>query len=398
VTFFGLISVPAQATATTDSYVVAATNTTQIQNLLRTESIVQVGSHPLNRFKLVRLVRDMPVEQTNGAIIFLPPLSVTYEFFEQRDENDAFGTSLAEFFAVRGYDVYGYSPRNVSIPAGACELGVVDCSVMADWDLQSQVDDVAFIRQQIELNNPGAKVVVGGISLGAILSIAVVNAAPEDYVGVFPWDEMIYTLDPESRERTTGYCADLEAQLAAGIIYDGFSHPMMRWATTNARLSPDGPNMIPIFPSFFTNKQALMAIFSVPAPGALSGPVPGMVLINGDFAEGRFYFASEERLYENASRFVDYFATALVRDISCGMAGIDLNHVDNLGSFTGSVFMIGAGHGYGYYMQDQLDLFGSTDKTLVIEPEFGHIDHFLHPNHRQYVELPILHWLQRIMK
>jgi hypothetical protein len=396
VVLFGLLLIPSQSAEASESYEVVGAKTTQVEQLLRTETLIQVGSHPLDRFKMVRLVRDVPAEKLRGAIIFLPPLSTTYEFYEQRDASGAVGTSPAEFFALRHYDVYGYSPRYASIPAGSCETGMLDCSIMAGWDLQSQVDDVAIIRAQIEANNPGTKVAVGGISLGAILSIAVVNSDPDAYVGVFPWDEMIHCEHPEVRSRTIGYCADIEAQLAAGILYDGVTHSLLRWGANSARFSPDGQNMNPIFPSFFTNKQVLMLMTSTVSPGPLSGPVPDMVLINGDFAEGRFYYADEERFYENARRFIDYFPIALVRDIACGMAGIDTSHVDNLGSYTGSVFMIGAGRGYGYYMQDQLDLFGTSDKTLVIEPDFGHIDHFMVLNHRQYVEQPLYHWLERI--
>jgi pimeloyl-ACP methyl ester carboxylesterase len=347
---------------------------------------------------MVRLALDRPVEKLKDSILFLPPLSTTYEIYEQRDDSDAIGTSIAEFFAMRGYDVYGYSPRNTSIPAGSCESGMLNCSVMADWDLQAWVDDVAIVRAQIEQTHPGTKVVIGGLSLGAILSIAVVNAYPDDYVGVFPWDEMIYSRDPEVLSRNQQYCADAENQLAAGRIYDGVSHPLLRWAAQNSRLSPDGPNMIPIFPEQFTNHQVVMLMTAVVSPGPLSGAVPDFVLMNGDLESDEFFYASDDRFYGNAERFVDYYSIALVRDISCGLAGIDQRHTENLGNFTGSVFMIGAGRGFGPFMQDQLDLFGSSDRILTIEPSFGHIDHFMTKHHRQYVEIPILQWIKRVFK
>ncbi len=49
-------------------------------------------------------------------------------------------------------------------------------------------------------------------------------------------------------------------------------------------------------------------------------------------------------------------------------------------------------------MQDQLDMIGSTDKTLLVEPEFGHIEHFMVEDHEKYVEQPLLHWMQRVLR
>src|SRR4051812_7976088 len=161
-------------------YQVTGTAVTRVGGLVRTELVVRAGSHPLDRFKMVRLVKAGPAAQLQGSILFLPPLGLNFNFYEQRDPNGELGTSIAEFFALRGFDVYGYSPRFEGIPAGACEAHAVDCSVMAQWDLQSMVDDVAFVRSQIETFHPGTRIVTGGASLGGILAIAVVNDRPGD--------------------------------------------------------------------------------------------------------------------------------------------------------------------------------------------------------------------------
>jgi len=39
----------------------------------------------------------------------------------------------------------------------------------------------------------------------------------------------------------------------------------------------------------------------------------------------------------------------------------------------------------------------SEAKKLLLEPEFGHVDHFMSPRHRRYVELPILSWLRDVL-
>ena len=62
--------------------------------------------------------------------------------------------------------MFGYSPR-AGTTAGSCESGAIDCSPMADWGLQTMVDDVEFIRQQIAAEYPGLKIVVGGLSMEA---------------------------------------------------------------------------------------------------------------------------------------------------------------------------------------------------------------------------------------
>jgi len=129
-------------------------------------------------------------------------------------------------------------------------------------------------------------------------------------------------------------------------------------------------------------------------------PVPGYVLTAGDPATGELFFASAGRLIRNVlTGFNNYTPTALTRDIPCALAGIDDTHTANLGAFTGSVLMIGGGRGFGGFMQDQLDAFtGASDRRLLLEPEFGHVDHFFSPRHRRYVERPILRWLRHVLR
>ena len=86
------------------------------------------------------------------------------------------------------------------------------------------------------------------------------------------------------------------------------------------------------------------------------------------------------------------------RDLHCSVAGLDETWVANLESFTGPVLAIGAGHGWGAYMEDQLGLFGSTDVVFRFHPNFGHADHFWSERHRSHVERPILHWLERVAR
>lgn len=209
------------ATAAAAQYQIVTTSTTEVGPLERSEWAVAPSLDPIETFEMTRWVSRDPGPPARGAVLFLPSLDTTFALYEQRDPNGAIGTSMAEFFALRGYDVYGYSPRFEGLPAGACEAGVLDCSAMANWDLQSMLDDIAFVRDRIEELQPGIDVVAGGLSLGGILAVAVANADGGRYAGVFPWEGMLLSDDPAVQTLNTGYCAAIEAQLSAGVVFDG---------------------------------------------------------------------------------------------------------------------------------------------------------------------------------
>ncbi|HSL82604.1 MAG TPA: hypothetical protein VLF66_07490, partial [Thermoanaerobaculia bacterium] len=230
---------------------IIATATSEVGNLTLTESTVQVGPGPLDRFQMVRLTKGSSAERPGhfrGTILFLPPLGSSFSFYEQADSSGAPSTSIAGFFAQRGFDVWGYVPRFVAIPAGTCEAGLFDCSVMDGWDLQSQLDDIAFLRAEIEAAHPGTKIVAGGASLGGILAVAVANAAPSDYDGVIVWEGMLASDDPAVLALNAGYCDVLEAQLAGGIVFDGVGTNVFKQVAKSAELEPGGLNILPLFP------------------------------------------------------------------------------------------------------------------------------------------------------
>jgi pimeloyl-ACP methyl ester carboxylesterase len=389
------LTLAAEASA---AYQVTATAETHVGPLVRTEYTVSAGTHPLDRFKAVHLAKEGAASQ-RGAILFLPPLGTTFSFYEQRDPNGALGTSIAEFFALRGFDVWGVSPRFEGIPAGTCEAGLLDCSIMGTWDLASMVDDTAFVRTLIEDDSPGTKIVTGGASLGGILALAVADAHPDEYDGILVWEGLLFTPDPAVIALNQPYCAALEAQIAAGAVYDGVGTNVFQTVVKLAHQTPDGLTPIPLFPPNLTNHEVMVLLLSVPTPGPVTMPVPGYIQMNGSLAEDRLFFASEQRIYENVvGRFNAYSPLPVVRDIHCSLAGIEGDYRDNLGNFEGSVLAIGGGRGFGPYMDDQLLQIGSTDKTLIVTPGFGHIDHFMTARHRWYVERPVLQWVERVFE
>ncbi|MCB1036126.1 MAG: hypothetical protein KDD47_20050, partial [Acidobacteria bacterium] len=328
ITFVLFTSLAAQA-----QYTVIATTSSQDGSLVRSEWAVQGGTDPLATFRMIRLHRDVPPRRLRAAILFLPSLGSPFALYEQRDTSGARGTSIAEFFALRGYDVYGYTPRYQNLPSGVCEAGVLNCSGMADWDLQSMVEDLTFIRSRIEELRPGTPVVAGGTSLGGMLAFALADAHPEDYAGIFPWEGMLESPDPVVQALNQGYCAAVEAQLAAGITFDAVGGSVLRRVVEHSATSPHGLNTIPFFPPFLTRHQAMVAAVSQEAPGPVSMPVPGYIAMAGDLAQDRLSFADERRLYDNVRTFANYVPNAVVRDVSCSLAGIETRYTDGLGAF-----------------------------------------------------------------
>lgn len=373
---------------------VAATVTSRVGSLDRIEHTVTVGPGPLDRFKAVRWVRHAAPPRAE-ALLLLPPLGVNHGFYEQTDPHGGLNSSIAGFFALRGYDVWIYVSRMEGIPAGNCEAGTIDCSPMAGWDLQSMVDDVAFVRGLVEAGNPGAAVVTGGASLGGILALGVVNADPARYDGAVIWEGTLFTTDPAVRALNQAYCAQGQALLAAGVFFEGAGTAVIKQLGRQAELAPGGLTPVPLLPPTLTNRQALVGFFAAPPPGPVTMPVPGYVFMAGDPAAGTFEIASFERVTTNLERFVDYTPIALVRDVSCGLAGLDPTHVANLGAFDGRVLAIGGGLGFGPYLPDVLALFtGAAEVDLLLEHDLGHIDHFMSPDHQRLVERPILDWLR----
>jgi pimeloyl-ACP methyl ester carboxylesterase len=394
-----LIALGLTASASAESYEIIATTSSRDSPLVRTEYLIQAGTHPLSKFKMVRLTKDVPTENLKESILLLPHFGATFTYWEVRNGDNGYGSSTAEFFALRGYDVYGLGLRTEGIPHGVCEEGILPCDIMATWDMQSILEDIAFVRSQIEALHPGSGVVIGGNSLGAMLAIATVNAHPEDYDGLFAYSGMLYSENPEVQFLNMGYCSALEDEIVGGTYFSVTGGSIIKEVAISSKAIPDALTANPLFPPGFTNHQAFVLLSSMPpTPGPLSLPVPGIIIANGNFMTDEFYYASEARYYEIAIRLNAYVTTPLARDLVCSLGGVDKQHIENIEEFTGPVLFLGAEFGFGPYLQDQVDQFtGSSDRTLLVEPNFGHVDHYLSAKHQQYYENPILTWMKTVV-
>jgi pimeloyl-ACP methyl ester carboxylesterase len=385
------------APAYAQPYQIVGTETSTVGgDLKKTVMTVQVGSNPLDRFLITRVVKQgVPAGALKRPLLLLPPLGSGFQNYEVGDGGD-YNKSFAGFFARRNFDVWGYSQRVQGLTAGQCESGAVDCSAMAGWGLQTIVDDVAFVRGQIEIGRPGVKPVVGGLSLGSMASIAVINSSPSDYAGAVLIDGTVYDTDPQVRAINAGFCSAFDDLLANGVFYDGQGTVGFKLLSFLAETDPDGPTPVPGFPPGFTNHRAWVAAMAAP-PVSPTTPRPGYFFLAGSVAEDRFFFADEALIHASISRFVDYVATRVIRDVSCGLAG-ETTFSNNLSSFTGPVIMFAGGHGFGTGMTDTAALLSNADVTLDYREEYGHVDHVFSTKHLQEVEHPVLSWLTHEVK
>lgn len=373
--------------------IISTQSSTVADNVTKTVTTVQVGSNPLNRFLMTRVVKNVSNQALKGTLLLLPPLGSGFQNYEVGDGGD-YEKSFAGFFARRNYDVWGYSQRVQGLAAGSCESNAIDCSVMADWGLQTILDDVAFIRGQIALAHPGEKPVVGGLSLGSIASVAVINAHPNDYAGAILIEGTLYDENADVRAINANFCAGFDALLAGGVFYDGQGTPGFKLISHLADVDPGGLSPIPGFPPGFTNHQAFVATMSAP-PLSPTTPRPGYRFLAGSVAEDRFFFVNEPLIHANIAGFVDYVATRTVRDVSCGLAG-ERTFSNNLSSFSGPVIVFAGGFGFGTGMVDTANLMTSATITMNYNAAYGHVDHVFSLNHLQEVEHPVLKWLKSV--
>lgn len=360
-------------------------------DLNKTVTTVQEGNNPLNSFRMTKVAKPIPNQAVKAVMLLLPPLGSGFQNYEV-GENGDYNNSFVAFFARRNIAIFGYSQRVQGITAGSCESGAIDCSPMANWGLQTIVDDTAYIREQIAIEYPGVDVIVAGLSLGSIASLASLNAHPNDYAGAILIDGTIYDTNPAVQAINANFCTNFEAMLAAGIYYDGQGGPGIKLLSQLAQAAPNQPSPVPGFPPGLTNHQIFVLALSEPVVSPLS-PRPGYFNVAGSFIEDRFFYANEELVHGSLAGFVDYATIRSFRDLNCGLTG-ETTFTGNLGSFSGPVIMFSAGHGFGTAMQDTAALMVSATVTMKSNANYGHVDYMFSEDHIQELEHPIMKWIK----
>lgn len=370
---------------------ISTQNSIVANDLSRTVTTIQSGINVLNRFQMTEVRKAGPPEEgLKGVILLLPPLGSGFQNYEA-SENGDYNNSFVAFFARRNFVVMGYSPRQQGLTAGSCESGMIDCAPMADWGLATISSDVSYIRQQIAVQYPALKVVIGGLSMGSVASMAALNAHPNDYAGAILIEGTLHDPDATVRAINANFCANWEALLAGGVFYDGQSGPAVKALSQVAQSAPNAPVVFPGFPPGLTNHQAFVLALSAPPVSPLA-PRPGYYNIAGSVAEDRFLYANEAMVHANLATFLDYTPLRSLRDLNCGLAG-ETTFTNNLGSFSGPVIMFAGGHGFGSAMFSTAQLMTSASVTLNFKQEYGHVDYMFSNNHLHELEHPIFTWL-----
>jgi pimeloyl-ACP methyl ester carboxylesterase len=370
--------------------VISTQNSVVGGDLSKTVTTIQEGNNSLDRFKMTKVLKPVPNDAIKAAILLVPPLGSGFQNYEASDNGD-YNNSFVAFFARRNFVVFGYSQRVNDLTAGSCESGAIDCSPMANWGLQTIVDDTEFIRQQIAAEYPGLKIVIGGLSLGSIIAEASLNAHPNAYAGAIMVDGTVYDTDANVRAINQNFCNQFEGLLAGGVYYDGQSAPGFKVINQLAQVAPNAPSPIPGFPPGLTNHQVWVLALSAPPVTPVS-PRPGYFNAAGNFLEDRLFFANEALVHANIATFVDYTTTQSLRDLTCGLAG-ETTFTNNLDKFSGPVIMFAAGHGFGTAMFDTAQLMTSADVTINFKEQYGHVDYLFSTKHLKELEHPILNWL-----
>jgi pimeloyl-ACP methyl ester carboxylesterase len=358
-----------------------------------TDTVVQDGVQTLNRFTMHRLRR--PAGPARGTVLLLPALGNNFRSYLFSEDGDA-GKSFGAFFARLGYEVWGYSPRETGIAGGTCGVAL-DCTPALNWSVQTIVSDVSYIRSRIAAATPGKLPVVGGLSLGALTALAVVNEAPQAYRGLLAWEGSLVTDDAGIRAHNLGFCNQFSALVAAGVPVDDQALPFVKLVTQLAQSAPNAPFATPVpgFPSGLTNHQAFILILSTPNPIAPS-PQPAFVTAAGDGTGNGLQYSSEARLAANIALFNEVTANRVSRDFYCSLAGVETAYAGNLKQFKAPVMIIKAGKGFGPIMNELPGKLGSKSVTFSAINSYAHVDHLGSPHHLAVLEIPIALWLERV--
>ena len=358
--------------------------------IVRTTLVFQEGQNPLNRFTIQR-VRKVSLGKQQPFLL-LSPFNASLAHYELRTGSrytDSFLGNLAE----NGIDVWALEDRFHRGPASSCEPDSRnDCSIMATWELRQRVTDAEFTRQLILAATGGVNPVIGGNTGGGFAALAVINAYPTHYRGVYA-SGSIFSHDPAVRARNRAFCQAFAAQLATGqIFFDGLSQFIPIVAA--ARTAPDDPS--PFAPGL-TNFQFLISLLATPGvlgPNAFSDTY---IFAAGNVGAGTLTYMNAQVFYKDFETFGTLISVQHFADISCGLAG-DTTHTHNLAAFPGAVKLLGTGQALGSMLQDTAALFTSASSVeVVINPhDGGEADNFLVDDalRRQLTDNQLIPWIK----
>ena len=371
-----LLLLPATAKA---GHSIVSVDADVIDGYLVTDMVIQEGTNSVNRFTL-HWVKKIGTP-TQASFLALPPLAATFETYTF-EENGDLGGSFAGILAAEGIEVWGYTPREANLVAGQCETMAVDCSVVGQWGLDSTVNDAMFVAAFAKLLHPFKPLVPGGLSYGSAMAIAMADRHPNLFAGLALWEVAMWSEDEDILATNSAFCADLDAALGLGVVYDATVQQQKGLAALAAG--------DPMF------HQILVSLLDSSPPSPVTSAVPNFSLVRGDVLGNEFIYGTDARVIGNIlGTFMDYTSVRKLRDLNCSLGGED-DFVSNLGEYDNPVLLLESGRGFGPWMGDQVDLMGTApgDVTVYFEDDYGHVDLYMDPNHADLVENRIIDWIE----
>lgn len=393
----GISALPLAAQAHNDDryHIEHIESTTPSPQLTRTKFTISAGEAALDTFDVVRVHKRGHGDCDDPPMILLSPFGFQSEIWELT--NYGYNDSFVARVALAGNDVWLVDNRVAEIAPGSCESGAVDCSPMADWGIDTGVEDALYVQKLVHFFHPSDKPVIGGYSGGSSAAIASVDKKPNLFSGLFMWEGTIYTADPAIRARNAAFCqADLAA-LAAGNIVDP-SVQGFKLIFNLASSAPNDPSPIPAFPPGTTNLQALLFAFSVPNAANPLNFTDGFIRLIGDPFAGTLTYSNLDRLFLMGPLIANYAPVRFLRDSHCEMGGIENKYSDNLDKFRGDVLVYAAGFGFGQMMVDTADLMTRARVTLEYSAELGESDLYFHHNWVEKSVRPLTRWLRTVRR
>jgi len=377
--------------------VVAESATEPATGLSRTAMTVQEGRSSFESFDVVRLHRTGPVGKHDPPVILLSPFGFPAEFWEASAPGSDYEDSFAPSLALSGYDVWLVDSRLAGAAPGECESGAVDCSPMADWGVDTAVDDALFVAKLAGSGQGCGAVdpVIGGLSGGSSTALAAVNRHPNRFRGLFLWEGTLYTADPAIRERNAAFCHADIAAYEAGTYYDG-SVAVFQLLFQLATVAPNDPSPIPAFPPGTTNLQAVLFALTVPNPANPLNFTETFIRLVGDPFAATLAFSDVDRVLAWGGLVGTYAPIAFIRDSHCAMAGIDTGFTDRLHKFKGSALVFAEGLGFGQMMLDTAGLLERADVTIDVNPSFAESDRYSHVDWQGEALMPLVDWLDAL--
>lgn len=367
------------------AYTVTSTSSSTIGALTRDVWSIQAGSDPLDHFEVYRVYKTNGPHR--GAMAVPNPLGFDFGIYEYAD-GGVYANSFAGYIASQGYDVWGYSGRGFDLNDGDCLVPALMCPASANWGFATIIDDMQYVRSLIMSVAPpphSKQPAIGGLSLGAMSTIAVINAHPTNWSGAFIWEGGLYTDSLLDQLLNVGHCTSQNAEMAAGV----YAVPLFPFKDLALAAEADLPGA----------RAAFVAMMNGSAPLPLPNTLPFLdyIFAAAPLLSTTFTYASSQRMWDLFGHLIGAYAfTAQLRDVPCSLAGAT-TFTGNLGAFGGRVLAIGGERGFGQAYTALLGLMsGALSKSQTVVSSWGHVDHFANPSHLSLIEAQVVTWLDTV--